>query len=356
MLILLAEFPQGNSYNTSLIKAYEEQGQTVVCDHTNFFYSNIIPDMVHVQWPERLYHWYPLSEKADKVKIEILHERLKWYKNNGAIIVFTIHDLVLHNSDNRRLDNKIFNLILEYSDIISHHCSNSVKLFAELYPLAMSKINIINFHGDYLIDYKYVRKEEARSKLNIPYDKFVILNFGAQYVYKGRGFIEKVFNSCSIDSKYLLSAGVYSYIDLFFIKKLVLEIRNDLRVRRNFSKKKYLYRSIKNDEIPTVFNASDVVFLGHRSGLNTGIIPLAATYAKPVIYPELGCFKESAKDWAAIGYEPGNVKQGNEALNELYDKLKKGKINLDNSEWLEKKSWKNHVELILKTVTNFKKV
>ena len=92
MLIFVTENPQSNSYTASLIKAYQERGQTVICDPHNFFFSDLIPDILHIHWPERLYQWYPLSEKPDMDKIRILRERLNLYKNNGTTVVFTVHD------------------------------------------------------------------------------------------------------------------------------------------------------------------------------------------------------------------------------------------------------------------------
>ena len=263
--------------------------------------------------------------------------------------------LVLHFSTNRELDKKIFNLVIEYTDIISHHCTESVTLFANLYPEAKSKVNIINHHGDYLIDFKQLSKEKARSKLNIPIEKFVILNFGSQQAYKGWEFIEQAFISCNVDSKYLLTAGNFYYRDLSFLKKLIMEIKNDNKVKHNYKDKKYIFRTINNDEIPILFSASDIVFLGHKKGLVSGILAMAATYSKPILFPEIGCFKEQIKDWTSLGFEPGNINQASNAIKDIYIKLQNNMINLDNSVWLEKNSWKRHVELILNSIKNFKK-
>jgi hypothetical protein len=353
MLVLVAENQQNNSYTTSLINAYKDEGNNVVCDPHNFFYSNLIPDILHIHWPERLYQWYPLSEKSDEVKVELLRERLKWYKNNGVVIVFTVHDLVLHYSADRKLDEVMFNLIIEYADIISHHCSSSVKKFTDLYPKAALKVNIINHHGDYLIDFEFIPKKEARSKLNIADDKFVILNFGSQQPYKGEGFIEKVYDSCRITSKYLLTAGNYYYRGIPFLKKIYLEMRNERRMKENFKNKKYIYRNIAIKEIPLIFNASDIVFLGHNKGLVSGIIAIAATYARPVIYPRIGCFEEQTESLNSLSYEPGNAKEAIAAILKMYERQNAKTLNSGNSEWLKKNSWKSHVELIMNAVKDY---
>ena len=61
MNILIADNPGLNSYVTSLIEAYKKADINVICGLHNFFYSNFIPDILHIQWPEKLYNWNPFS-------------------------------------------------------------------------------------------------------------------------------------------------------------------------------------------------------------------------------------------------------------------------------------------------------
>ena len=133
MLILITERPSSNGYVESLIKAYQKQGHEVICNASNFFYSNKCPDLIHIQWPESLYKWHDYIG-VDDVDYEILIEnRLKWFKSNGACIVHSIHNIVPHD-DKSALDKKIFKIIITYSDILVHHCKTSIQLLIEKYP------------------------------------------------------------------------------------------------------------------------------------------------------------------------------------------------------------------------------
>jgi len=348
MIILVAENPGRNSYISSLIKAYQEKEHTVVCGRYNFFNSNLVPDLLHIHWPEKLFQWAPLSEKPDKIKIQILESRLKWYREKGTVIVFTVHNVSPYKSNNtKRLDENLFNLIVEYSNIISHHCENSIEYFKKIYPSADSKINIVIHHGDYLADYKFMSKISAREKINIPTEKFVILSLRSQQEYRGETFVKTVFNSCKIDSKYLLIAGNYNYSGISNFKKSLLKVKNYLRMRSTYKNKKYLLRAINEDELALLFSAADIVFLGHSDAMVSGIIAMAATFKKPVIYPDVGCFKEQVKNWVSLGYEAGNIYQACKALNDIYGEIINDNVLLDNSAWLIKNSWEKHAEKII---------
>ena len=87
----------------------------------------------------------------------------------------------------------IFELVINYSDLLCHHCKKSEEILNEHYPDSIRKINIVVPHGDYFLDFRQVSKEKARKKLGIPMDKFVILNFGKQIDYKNTDFLETVF-------------------------------------------------------------------------------------------------------------------------------------------------------------------
>ena len=140
MKIQIVEHPGSNTYISSLMLAYERLGHILVCNHNNFFYSNFIPDILHIHWPDRLYMWgFPLTGKPHYEIIKIITERLKWYKSVGSIIVYTSHDLKPHHSEHQELDKNIFNLIISFSDLIIHHCEASIALLNDLYPLAKKK-------------------------------------------------------------------------------------------------------------------------------------------------------------------------------------------------------------------------
>jgi hypothetical protein len=348
--ILIAENPEINSYVASLIEAYENKGHIVFCSHHNFFSSNMVPDLLHIRWTERLYNWNPYSEKPVEEKLEILEERLKWYKAKGTVIVMTLCNYLPKRLSSRSFEDMFLDCLVKFTDIFCHHCTSSSDLLKELFPISGSKLNIVNSYGGMFTDYENISRESARQILNIPQDRFVILSPAAMKTTKEEIFVNAVFKSVSAKKKYLLRIGNYEYNDLEHFKKYISKLRNRIREKNPFSSRKYIYRSIREKEIPLIYNASDVVFAGDNEEFASTIISTAATYAKPVIYPKVGCFEEQTKGWVSIPYQKNNIYQASEAINDMFKRLYNKKITLNNELWLKENSPDGYVEKILQKV------
>ncbi|NNM01054.1 MAG: hypothetical protein HKO62_09910, partial [Gammaproteobacteria bacterium] len=111
-----------------------------------------------------------------------------------------------------------------------------------------------------------------------------------------------------------------------------------------------IWRSVPHDEIARIMAATDVVFLGHQEGLNSGLIALAASYAKPVVYPNLGNFREQLAGWNwGEEYEVGNVDSAAAALRRLRERWPRqsdAASTFDNRAWLDAQAWQKHVEVV----------
>ncbi len=351
MTVLLTENPGYNSYINSLIVAYQKAGLEVICGNNNFFWSNIKPDILHIHWPERLYKWYVLK-KDDEQQFNEIKKRLEWYKQNGSKIIYTVHNLLPHNSKTKEKDSDFYNLIIEYADLIHHHCPKSIEFVTEKFPKAKEKQNIVANHGDYLIDYRDEKKESARRKLGIPQESFVILNFGSQQHYKGSSIINETFSKLRIRNKFLLTAGNFRYDTFPFPKNYLLKALNYFREKNSSSAKKFILKPIPPKEIPVIFSASDVVFLGHTDGLTSGILNLAATFSKPVVFPDIGCFEYQMNKWIYEKYTVGNIQQAKIAIEKIHDKYKDDNSIPDNTDWLQTNSWDNYVNTLLNKLNN----
>jgi hypothetical protein len=228
-----------------------------------------------------------------------------------------------------------------------HHCQKSIQLLQEKHPASRSKNHIVCSHGDYLIHYKDVHKNDAQYTYKIPKNKFVILNFGNQRAYKNDDFIHKVFSKLDIKNKYLLTVGLFSLdTNLSGLSKLRIRLRNTFRTKIPHSDRKYHYRSLSVEEISSVIRSADVIFLAQTSSLNSGIIPLAATFSIPVVFPNIGCFQEASENWLSAAYQAGDYLDAVKALKYISTSTKDDTTR-DNSEWLKKNSWDRHANTIL---------
>ena len=328
-------------------------GHTAVCSHHNFYSSNLVPDILHIQWDREFYGWVPFSQKEDKIKLGLIEERLVWFKKQGSTIIFTLYEKIPQDED-QTFEKKVFNLIAEYADIITHLCEASLRISERAFPVINSKTNIIVGPGNFLSSYEEILKESAREKLKIPENKFVILNFERQQNPANEKFINDVFNLCRIKRKYLLAAGDFNYNFYVHIKKYWEKLKNSLRERNKFSKKKCIFRLIHEREIPYILSAPDLIFIGSTDETDPGIFSLAATYGKPIIYPNTGWFDEQARKWVGISYEPGKVKEAAGAITNLYNDINQVYENLNKESWLIENSWERFAETILGEINNLK--
>ncbi|MFC1774401.1 hypothetical protein ACFL3A_13795 [Pseudomonadota bacterium] len=354
MKILLTESPEDNGYIESLINSYKDLGHEVCCGISNFYFSNYIPDMLHIHWPERLHCWYTIGSICDEEILDLIKKRLEWYKNNSVTIVYTVHNLSTHEGKTL-LGDAVYRLIIAYADVLVHHCEESINYFYEEYEdlLRNEQLNIVCRHGDYLMHYKKVDKRDARQRYGIPQDRIVTINFGIQREYKNERFIVDVYNAINYRLKYLLIAGKFDCSNSKRLKKLYYYTRNQKRKYFGHDKRKYIYRAFPVGELPYILACADIAFLGQTKALNSGFISLAATYSIPIVMPELGCFRESAGGWRFKTYRPGDLKDATNALNAMYKEVGDKNVR-SNTEWLKMNSWRRHAEKITSAVRHLR--
>jgi hypothetical protein len=362
MNILLCErIKTTNQYIEQLLKAYQSRGHKVILDPQNFFFSEFLPDFVHIQWPESLYLWnYKLPQDNDSIKL--LKKRLDFYLQAGVPIVYTVHNLKPHKGVSS-FDREFFETIINRADIVVHHGYYSKELMEKEFSQKRGEKHIICPHGPY--PYSEANPKECRKKYSLPENRCTLLNFGLQRKYKGGSFINKVFKAYNNQEMCLFTIGpkrsseeqkdsIVQYISIFN-DKVIAPYR--MQIKSKFSNKiKTIYRDVPNSEIPEIMAATDIVFLGHKSGLNSGQLALAATYKKPVVFPDVGNFKDQLKGWLWYeSYKAGDVSSAVEALERMRKRIteyKPGTLKFNNDDWLEQNSWEKHIDGVLEAVKN----
>jgi beta-1,4-mannosyltransferase len=145
-----------------------------------------------------------------------------------------------------------------------------------------------------------VSQPQARARLGIPAEFFVIGYIGGIRPNKGLEDLIAAFQSTDIDASCLLIAGrpwpPETYLDQ--IRKVVgSDPRIVLRIQ-----------SIRDEELQLFLNAADVFAFPFRQVLTSSSVILALSFGRPVIVPQMGCLPELVGSDAGIVYTPGNVK------------------------------------------------
>ncbi len=290
MNILFVYFKQiihnDNLYIRSLYEEIQRQGYTVECDIDTFWNTRKKYDIVHIQFPEVIFKW----RKASEEELKTLQQRIDWFKQQGSKIVYTRHDAIPHYcSDKNKLE--LFRIVETQCDAIIHLGEYSRQDFNRTYPGNKIQHFVIPHHIYDLCQYTFPSKDEAKQWLKIPAGKFVILTFGSYRDEEEQELIIKAFKLLPLPDKYLLAPGFYN--DCFINRKT--PIHNLLK--HHIKKKKFQldkdlalqqHGKISNTQLPYYFSAADIVLIQRKSILNSGNVPMAFFFHKPVAGPKFG--------------------------------------------------------------------
>ncbi|MFW6053006.1 MAG: hypothetical protein ACOC8I_03755, partial [Desulfosalsimonas sp.] len=296
---------------------------------------------------------------SDESLSHIVESRLRRFATHNIPIVYTAHNLLPHDTQSE-LDRKIYKIILQHANIIVHHGECSISLIKQHFPDCANASHIVCPHGPYTYEPK--NDFQSRNLYGLPHSKYVFLNFGRQRPYKGYDFTVKVFKKWNRKDVFLFTRGPKTTFHNDFHKAFgVFKQKYIEPVRAKIASRVWrasgsIQSPVEQSEISSVIAASDVFFLGHQDGLNSGILSLAASYGKPVVFPDLGNFAEQLSGWPwTESYSPRNVDSAIKALQRMKDRIDQyppGEIRFDNKGWLDKNSWNKHVLTILKTVNH----
>lgn len=230
------------------------------------------PDMLIIKF------WHPFFTPCYSYIINSIKK-----KSNCKIImicdnIFPHENFPLSKILLKRLMNKVDGFLVQ-SSIVEN----------ELKTLIENPIYRKRFHPIYNDYPKGVNAMEARSILNISESK-VVLFFGLVRKYKGLDILIKSMNKVfekNSDIKLLIAGECYGNKDDY------LSLINNSNFKDNIV---WVERFISDSEVPVFFSASNVVVLPYRTASQSGVIPLAYHYNKPVITSDLESLSEVIDD------------------------------------------------------------
>jgi glycosyltransferase involved in cell wall biosynthesis len=175
----------------------------------------------------------------------------------------------------------------------------SLNEFKHAHPeCANKKMEVIN-HPAYTIYKNEITKAEARKKLNIPKNKKVILVFGAVRKSEEFDLILNSFNRLNLKEKFLLisNLNISKPLPVTPTQRINKFINTKIeKAKYNFAKKiKMNYGYVKNDDVQTYMNASDILFIPRINLLNSGNLYLGFSFKKVVVGPDIGNISEVLK-------------------------------------------------------------
>ena len=326
--ILVATSGTKNPFIFQLIKFLQVQPNIRVAQHgLNWLNDRSFRfDVVLFQWPEVLLSWDPPT----KENLKELNDTIAYWKQSGAKLVATIHNLLPHENNRYSLSNELYQLVYKNCDALVHMGESSKELFHETYPGLVKCREEIIPHGNYNFFKNDITRENARTKLNLPKDEFVLLVFGS---LRTEEEIDLVIEA----SKYLKKIS----------GKLLLVGRLPFRSKKQF--KHYLVRSqvwtkkniilnegfISDENVQFYLNAADALFISRLKSLNSGNVALGYTFGKVVIGPDFGVIGEDLEKLGNPVFDVNQIEMTLKKAIEASQKLietKQGEKNKDYSQ------------------------
>ncbi len=128
-----------------------------------------------------------------------------------------------------------------------------------------------------------IEQKIARDKLNLPFDKKILLFFGFIRDYKGLDILLEAMKELGDDYHLLIAGESYGSFDKY--DKLIESFEIEHKVTKHV-------RYIADNEVPLCFSAADACILPYRSATQSGITAIAYHFDVPMIATNVGSLKE----------------------------------------------------------------
>ena len=286
-----------NPYHAELEKALRSLGITVLCPESlkslccDYRDGVEMVDLVHVHALPQ-FGWSPGALRG----YVAFYQRLVWLRIMGVRLVWTMHNLDNHESQDRRIENFVARLFAPQVEAIIVHGKSAKRIVESRWDeLARIPVHVIP-HGHYIGSYKNeISAEAARAHFGFSDSELVFLFLGKIRPYKGVVGMVNAFRLHTEPGARLIIAGTPMNQEV--CNEVAHAIEGDSRIR-------FLPGHVADDDIQLYMNACDLVVLPYRRILTSGAAVLAMSFGKPCIAPRAGCVTDILDENGAIFFDP----------------------------------------------------
>lgn len=279
-----------NPYNYLIYSNAEKEGYPVyefdfnIKNILRFLYSRKY-SIFHIHWPTNILTYSTYWQA--KRRVIMLKYFLIIIKLFNKKVVWTVHNILGHESSHPSLQKDLNNVLYTYTDAFISLNKSGLKYIK---AKALNKEKQIFAYIPHLSYSEYypdiISKQDARKQLNITDDKFVFLFLGQIRKYKNIFGLVKAFKKVNIDNKFLLIAGkAHEELAEDLIKET--ENHSDILLKDGF---------VADNDLQIYLNACDLVVTPYSSIFNSGSVFLNLSFNKPTLAPKKGVFTELEKE------------------------------------------------------------
>ena len=230
------------------------------------------PDLVIIQW------WHPYFAPCYWLLSNALGKKIP--------ILFICHNVFPH--ERFPMDKMLTKLVLKKGNYFIVHSQSDGEELLQVVPNASYRKNPLPIFN--IFRKKNMTMEQARIELDKAQDSAQLLFFGFVREYKGLKYLLKAMPEVKgqLDNINLMVVGSFAGDKEEYIKLIQdLEINDCVELIDGY---------IPDDEIEKYFAACDLVVLPYESATQSGIVPIAYGFDKPVVVTNVGGLPDVVTD------------------------------------------------------------
>lgn len=299
--VAFVPFFEANPYQPQLARELEALGVEVTTANS----AVRLPRRL-LRGPERIdvlhLHWLPRAARGWRAGLRVARflATLRYVKLHGVRIVWTVHNLVSHESESPAAELRMVRGVAAVADrIIVHGATALDELASHCGPACRDRCTVIE-HGNYLEAYpNEVGREAARASLGLEGSGPVLLFLGLIRPYKGVDLLLEAFEG-------LGGAGADGGARLVVAGKPIdAALEEDLRRRLPADGSvTFVPELVPDEDLQRYFGAADAVVFPYRRVLTSGAVVLAMSFGRACVAPRLGCIPDVLDDGGAVLYDP----------------------------------------------------
>jgi beta-1,4-mannosyltransferase len=304
---LLAAFPSylGNPYQALLYGSVWDEGFAPVrmprwnqLPELHALQDAGLPTVLHLHWLQPVLRDADSNADARRRGAKFIEE-LDAYRDRGGKLVWTIHNVLPHETRHEAEEVALCAALAERADIVHVLTKRTPELVAPHYDLPRKRVLHVP-HPSYAGAYPdHVSRHDARHALGLLPDELVVAAVGDIRAYKGLDDLLDAWQDVPTDRpRRLLIAGA-PLRDQGGAEAIIERAAIDPRVLIDA-------RRIPPDELQVILRATDVMILPYRQALNSGALLLALTFGVPVIVPDGAGFGEILDPSFARTFQAGD--------------------------------------------------
>lgn len=291
--------------------AQRNQYQALLYSASNDFNVSILP--IHqlelcgeIPWPGKVvchFHWLHDKTKIAQTEQEADEAVVYWenlikrIKENGHKIVWTVHNVMPHETVWVEQDKKIHQMMADAADALHVMASDSATLTAPYYTLDERKMFVVPHPTYEGAQPDEISRAEARSQLQIAEEEFVFLSFGAIMEYKGYDRLMAAYDQLrgkTAKKTRLIIAGLPS--DKALVEQIAAWGAGKPDVILDMT-------PVPQEKLQVYFRSADIAVCPYRRTMNSGAAMMAITFDLPVLGPNSGGFLDIETSGCGITFD-----------------------------------------------------